>query len=109
TRYATTPFLIQYRLMYNTNLTQHHSTLYPYTTLFRSPAHPGRRDPEGRPERRHRHVHRAGVDPHQDPGALGCGDDRRDHAPRGSAPDRGTEREAARRASRWHQDGADPG
>ena len=48
----------------------------------RAPAHPGGCDAQGRSERRHRHVHGAGVgaDPH--PGALGRGDDRRDHAAR---------------------------
>ena len=36
----------------------------------RAPAHARRRDAEGRPERRHRHVHGAGLGAHQDPGAL---------------------------------------
>ena len=38
----------------------------------RASAHARRRDAERRPVRRYRHVHRAGVGTHQDPGALGC-------------------------------------
>ena len=72
----------------------------------RAPAHPGRGDAEGRPERGHRHVHGAGLGADEDSGALGRGDDRRDHAARRSAADRRPEGEAAGGASRRHQDGA---
>ena len=70
---------------------------------------PGGRNAEGRPERRHRHVHGAGLgaDPHS--GALGCRDDRRDHAARRGAADRRAQGEAAGGASRRHQDRAHPG
>ena len=54
-------------------------------------------------QRRHRHLHGAGVGADQDPGALGCRDDRRDHAARRSAADRRTQGKAARGASRRHQ------
>ncbi len=75
----------------------------------RAPAHPGRGDAQGRPECRHRHVHRAGVGADAHPGALGRGDDRRDHAARRGAAHRRPEGEAARGASRRHQDRAHPG
>ena len=45
---------------------------------------------------------------HQDPGALGRGDDRRNHPARRSAADRRTEGEAAGGASRRHHHRADP-
>ena len=64
------------------------------------------RDAEGRPERRHRHVHRIDLGAHQDTGALGCGDDGRNHAARRSAAHRRPEGEAAGGASRRHHHGA---
>ena len=42
----------------------------------RAPAHARGRDAEGRPQRRYRHVHGAGVGTHAHSGAIGCGDDR---------------------------------
>ena len=60
-------------------------------------------DAEGRPERRHRHVHRAGVGTDAHSGAFGCGDDRRDHAAWRGAADRWTEGEAAGGAARRHR------
>jgi ATP-dependent Lon protease len=42
----------------------------------RAPAHARGRDAEGRPQRRHRHVHRTGVGADAHSGALGCGHDR---------------------------------
>ena len=68
----------------------------------------GRRDAEGRPERRHRHLHRDGVGVHGHSGARGCRNDGRNHVARRGAADRRAEGEAARGASRRHQDGADP-
>ena len=53
-------------------------------------------------------LHRHGVGVHRHPGARGCRDDRRDHVARRSAADRRLEGEAARGASRRHQDRADP-
>ena len=48
----------------------------------RPPAHPRGRDAEGRPERRYRHVHGAGLGADEDSGALGCCDDGRNHPAR---------------------------
>ena len=70
----------------------------------RAYSHAGGRDAEGRPERRYRHVHRAGVGADAHSGALRCGDDRRDHAARRGAADRRTEGEAAGGAARRHRD-----
>ena len=52
----------------------------------RARARAGRRDAEGRPERRHRDVHGAGVGADEDAGACQCRDDRRDHAARRVLP-----------------------
>ena len=68
----------------------------------------GRRNAEGRSERRHRHVHRAGFGADQGAGAFGCRDDRRDHAARPGAADRRPEGKTARGASRRHPHGAHP-
>ena len=70
---------------------------------------PGGGDAEGWPERRRRHVHGAGVGADADSGALGRGDDRGDHPAWRGAAHRRPEGEAAGRASRRHQDRADPG
>ena len=72
----------------------------------RAPAHARGRDAEGRPVRGHRHVHRAGLGAHEDPGALGRRHDRRDHAARRSAADRRPQGETARGAPRRHHHGA---
>ncbi len=71
-------------------------------------ARAGRRDAEGWPvgRCRHGHGHRLGDDRHS--GSPRRGDDRRDHAARPRAADRRSEGEAARCASRRHQDRADP-
>ena len=65
------------------------------------------RDAERRPERGHRHVHCADFGADKDTGSLRCGDDGRDHAARRGAPDRGSQGEIARGASRRHHDRAD--
>jgi ATP-dependent Lon protease len=64
--------------------------------------------PKDGPERRHRHVHRAGLGAHRHPGALRRGDDRRDHAAWRGAADRRPQGEAAGGAPRRHPGGADP-
>ena len=61
------------------------------------------RHPQGRPERRHHHGHRAGVAGHRPAGALGHGDDRRDHADRAGAADRRPQGEGAGGAARGDQ------
>ena len=53
-----------------------------YQKNRRAPAHARRRDAQGWPERRHRHVHGAGLGADAHSGAFGCGHDRRDHAAR---------------------------
>ena len=70
---------------------------------------PEGRDAEGWPLRRYRDgdLHRLGADP--DPGAQGHRHDRRGHAARQRAADRGLEGETARGPAWRHQDGADPG
>ncbi len=74
----------------------------------RARARAGGRDAEGRPERRHRHVHRAGLGADEDPGARERRDDRRDHAARRDPADRRPQGETARGAARRHRDRADP-
>ena len=68
----------------------------------RAHARARRRDAEGRSERGHRDVHRAGLGADQGAGAFRSRDDRRDHAARPRAADRRAEGEAARGASRRH-------
>ena len=76
----------------------------PRRGLVRDPRHPhpraGRRDPEGRPERRRGDGDRARVAAVRAPGAQRRGDDRRDHADRPGAADRRAQGEGARRAAR---------
>ena len=66
------------------------------------PARPraGRRDPQGRPERRHHDGHRADVAGDRAAGARRHGDDRRADAHRPGAADRRAEGEGARRPAR---------
>ena len=65
--------------------------------------------PEGRAVRRRRHGHRHRLDDDRHSGSQGCRHDRRDHASWPHPADRRLEGKAARRSSRRHQDGADPG
>ena len=74
----------------------------------RARARAGGRDAEGRPERRHRHVHRAGLGADEDPGARERRDDRRDHAARRDPADRRAQGKVAGGAARRHRDRADP-
>ncbi len=66
------------------------------------------RDAQGRTERGRGHVHLVDFRAHQDSGALGCGDDRRNHAARRSSPDRRIEGEIAGGAPRRNHHRADP-
>jgi ATP-dependent Lon protease len=70
---------------------------------------PGRRDAQGRPERRARDDDGLVSAMTGHPGARRRRDDRRDHAARRGHGDRRPEGKAARRPARRHQDGADPG
>ena len=70
---------------------------------------PGRRHPEGRPERGRHHPHRARLAPHRHPRPLRRRDDRRDHAARPRAAGRRHQGEGPRRAPRRHQAGHPPG
>ena len=77
----------------------------PRRRLLPHPRHPPPRavgrDPEGRAERGHHDGDRADVAGDRAPGALGHGDDGRDHADRPGAADRRAEGEVAGRAGRW--------
>ena len=85
----------------------------PARGLVRHPRHPrprpGRRDAQGRPERRGRDGHGAGLAPHRTARPRRRGDDRRDHPDRASAPDRRAQGEGPGRAARWdpHRDRAE--
>ena len=69
----------------------------------------GRRNAQGRPVGRRGDGDRDRLDPDRHSGQGRCRDDRRDHAARQGAADRRPQGEAARGASRRHQEGADPG
>ncbi len=61
------------------------------------PPRPRRGDPQGRPQRRHRDDHRAGLPALRPPGEAHCRDDRRGHAAGPGAADRRAQAEGARR------------